>query len=70
MLEIVALNDLASVLCARKFSFALQGGFTPKIPPLAKGGRGVQGKKNKLSSYERAFKYEGTGFYRMLKFNS
>ena len=34
MLEIVALSDLASVLCARKFSFALQGGFTPKNAPL------------------------------------
>ena len=30
MLKIVALSDLASVLCARKFSFAPQGGFTPQ----------------------------------------
>ena len=30
MLEIVALNDLASLLCARKFSFAPQGVFTSK----------------------------------------
>ena len=37
MLEIVALNDLASMLCARKFSFVTQGGFTPqKYPFLAK----------------------------------
>ena len=28
MLEIVALSDLASVLCARKLSFVPQGGFT------------------------------------------
>ena len=28
MLEIVALSDLASVLCARKFLFDPQGGFT------------------------------------------
>ena len=28
MLEIVALSDLASVLCARKFSFDPQVGFT------------------------------------------
>ena len=34
MLEIVALNDLASVLCARIFSFALQGGFTPENTPF------------------------------------
>ena len=34
MLEIVDLSDLASVLCARKFSFAPQGGFTPKLPPF------------------------------------
>ena len=33
MLEIVALCDLASVLCARKFSFAPPGGgFDPKTP--------------------------------------
>ena len=32
MLEIVALSDLASVLCARKFSFAPQGGCTPNFP--------------------------------------
>ena len=31
MLEIVALSDLASVLCARKFSFAPQGG----VPEIA-----------------------------------
>ena len=37
MLEIVALNDLASMLCARNFSFVPQGGFTPKkYPFLAK----------------------------------
>ena len=29
MLEIVALSDLASVLCARKFSFDPQGGIYP-----------------------------------------
>ena len=29
MLEIVALSDLASVLCARKFSFDPQGGDLP-----------------------------------------
>ena len=44
MLDIIALNDLASVLCARKFSFASQGG---DLPPndliLAKGDRGVEG---------------------------
>ena len=34
MLEIVALNDLASVLCARKFLFALQGGFSPENAPF------------------------------------
>ena len=34
MLEIVDLSDLASVLCARKFSFAPQGGFTPKHAPF------------------------------------
>ena len=34
MLEIVALNDPASVLCARKFSFALQGGIYPRKCPL------------------------------------
>ena len=34
MLDIVALNDLASVLCARKFSFAPRGGFTPKNAPF------------------------------------
>ena len=33
MLEIVALNDLASVLCARKFSFAPQG-VDPKLLPF------------------------------------
>ena len=33
MLEIVALSDLASVLCARKFSFAPQG-VDPKLPPF------------------------------------
>ena len=31
MLELVALSDLTSVLCARKFSFATQGGNTTKI---------------------------------------
>ena len=37
MLEIVALSDLASVLCAGKFSFAPQGGiYPPKYPFLAK----------------------------------
>ena len=37
MLERVALSDLASVLCARKFSFAPQGGLTPqKMLLLAK----------------------------------
>ena len=34
MLEIVALSDLASVLCARKFSFTPQGG-GPKIAPFS-----------------------------------
>ena len=34
MLEIVALTDLASVLCARKFSFAPQGG-VPQIVPFS-----------------------------------
>ena len=35
--DIVALNNLASMLCARKFSFVPQGGFTPKkYPFLAK----------------------------------
>ena len=35
--QIIAFNDLTSVLCARKFSFAPQGGFTPwKCPLLAK----------------------------------
>ena len=34
MLEIGALNDLASVLCARKFSFAPQVGVYPKLPPF------------------------------------
>ena len=34
MLEIIALSDLASVLCARKFSFASQGGFTPQNTPF------------------------------------
>ena len=33
MLEIVALSDLASVLCARNFSFAPQGVY-PKLPPF------------------------------------
>ena len=32
MLEIVALNDLASVLCAREFSFSPQGGCTQNYP--------------------------------------
>ena len=36
MLEIVALSDLASVLCARKFSFAQQGGLTPQKCPLSR----------------------------------
>ena len=37
MLDIIVLNDLASVLCARKFSFAPQGGIYPrKCPLLAK----------------------------------
>ena len=30
VLEIVVLSDLASGLCARKFSFAPQGGLTPE----------------------------------------
>ena len=34
MLDIIALNDLASVMCARKFSFASYGGFTPEIAPF------------------------------------
>ena len=34
MLEIVALSDLASVLSARKFSFAPQGG-VPQITPFS-----------------------------------
>ena len=34
MLEIVALSDLASVLCARKFSFAPQG-YVPQIAPFS-----------------------------------
>ena len=34
MLEIVGLSDLASVLCARKFSFAPQGG-VPQIALLS-----------------------------------
>ena len=39
MLEIVALSDLASVVCARKFSIAPPhtphpGGFTPQIAPF------------------------------------
>ena len=40
MLEIVDLSDLASVLCARKFSFASQGGDLPppNDPILAKNG--------------------------------
>ena len=37
MLDIIVLNDLASVRCARKFSFAPQGGIYPrKCPLLAK----------------------------------
>ena len=37
MLDIIALNDSASVLCARKFSFATPGGiYPPKISLLAK----------------------------------
>ena len=32
MLVIVALSDLVSVLCARKFSFAPQGRCTPNCP--------------------------------------
>ena len=37
MLDIIVLNDLASVLCARKFSFAPQGGiYTRKSSLLAK----------------------------------
>ena len=37
MLEIVALSDLAPVLCAKKFLFASQGGiYPPKCPFLAK----------------------------------
>ena len=36
MLDIIALNDLASVLCARKFSFAPLGGIYPKnCPPFS-----------------------------------
>ena len=36
MLDIIALNDLTSVLCARKFSFAPQGGiYPPKMPPFS-----------------------------------
>ena len=35
MLDIIALNDLALVLCAKKFSFAPRGGeFTPENAPL------------------------------------
>ena len=34
MLDIIALNDSASVLCARKFSFAPQGGIYPRKCPL------------------------------------
>ena len=34
MLEIVALSDLASVLCARKFSFAPMGDSPPNYPPF------------------------------------
>ena len=34
MLDIIVLNDLASVLCARKFSFAPMGGFTPENAPF------------------------------------
>ena len=33
MLDIIAFNDLASVLCARKFSFAPTG-VDPKLPPF------------------------------------
>ena len=35
MLEIVALSDLASVLCARKFSFAPPRGGVPQITPFS-----------------------------------
>ena len=34
MLDIVAMSDLASVLCARKFSFVTQGDLLPKITRL------------------------------------
>ena len=35
MLDIIVLDDLASVLCVRKFSFAPQGGgFTPENAPV------------------------------------
>ena len=34
MLEIVTLSDLVPVLCAKKFSFAPQGGFTLKNAPF------------------------------------
>ena len=34
MLDIIALNDLASVLWARKFSFAPQEGIYPRNAPL------------------------------------
>ena len=34
MLKIVALSDLASMLCARKFSFAPQGDLPPKNTPF------------------------------------
>ena len=35
MLDIIALNDLASVLCARKFLFAPRGDLRPKMPPFS-----------------------------------
>ena len=34
MLDIIALNDLASVFCARKFSFAPQGEIYPQNTPF------------------------------------
>ena len=34
ILDIIVLNNLGSVLCARKFSFAPQGGFTPQNGPF------------------------------------
>ena len=42
--------------------------FSPSIPLKAIGG--VKGQKYELSLYERAFQYEVTTFYGMLKFNS